>query len=109
MRVFTLSFPLSRYHLTKVALERKESLMSELEEEREKLIAKVGAETHAQFHYIPLVRHHWTCDCPSSLASPTPHAEYIHTCTLNQLKQVVRALWDSNDLVPVLLACSWIV
>ena len=32
---------LTRYHLTKVALERKESVMSELEEEREKLIAKV--------------------------------------------------------------------
>ena len=30
-----------RYHLTKVALERKESVMEELEEEREKLIAKV--------------------------------------------------------------------
>ena len=30
-----------RYHLTKVALERKEAVMAELEEEREKLIAKV--------------------------------------------------------------------
>ena len=32
---------LPRYHLTKVALERKECLMGELEDEREKLIAKV--------------------------------------------------------------------
>lgn len=48
-------YSLSRYHLTKVALERKESLMGELEEEREKLIAKVGTVTHQQVHYIPLV------------------------------------------------------
>ena len=35
------SCSLCRYHLTKVALERKESVMTELEDEREKLIAKV--------------------------------------------------------------------
>ena len=34
-------FDTCRYHLTKVALERKESVMNELEEERETLIAKV--------------------------------------------------------------------
>ena len=33
-----------RYHLTKVALERKESVMAELEDEREKLIAKVNVD-----------------------------------------------------------------
>ena len=32
---------IGRYHLTKVALERKESVMAELEEDREKLIVKV--------------------------------------------------------------------